>query len=75
MHLYSLSIHRFSKENKSQIQPYTFIPFGAGPRNCIGSRFAMLETKIAVARIISEYELKSTTSQVNICGFYAVIGS
>ncbi|XP_060071556.1 cytochrome P450 3A8-like [Ylistrum balloti] len=51
---------RFSQENKSQIHPYTFMPFGAGPRNCIGSRFAMLETKIAIARIIKNYELKSS---------------
>ncbi|XP_033752365.1 cytochrome P450 3A11-like [Pecten maximus] len=54
---------RFSAENKSKIRPYTFIPFGAGPRNCIGSRFAMLETKIAVARIIRDYELKSAKDQ------------
>ncbi|XP_021373364.1 cytochrome P450 3A11-like [Mizuhopecten yessoensis] len=53
---------RFSPENKSQIRPYTFMPFGAGPRNCIGSRFAMLETKIAVARIIKDYELKPANS-------------
>lgn len=56
---------RFSPENKSQIQPYTFMPFGAGPRNCIGSRFAMLETKIAVARIIKDYELKPTHDSQN----------
>nr|WDY85986.1 cytochrome P450 9Z214 [Pagiophloeus tsushimanus] len=48
---------RFSDENKDLIKPYTFIPFGAGPRNCIGSRFAILEAKAVLYHLLLNFEI------------------
>lgn len=46
---------RFSDENKGLIKPNTFLPFGVGPRNCIGSRLALMETKSIVFNILSRF--------------------
>uniref|UniRef100_A0A8D0KXE7 Cytochrome P450 3A n=1 Tax=Strix occidentalis caurina TaxID=311401 RepID=A0A8D0KXE7_STROC len=50
---------RFSKENKEAINPYTYLPFGAGPRNCIGMRFALLTLKIAITILLQHFTFQT----------------
>ncbi|KAL1509780.1 hypothetical protein ABEB36_004464 [Hypothenemus hampei] len=56
---------RFSDENRDQITPYSYIPFGVGPRNCIGSRFAILESKALIYNLLLNFEIVPTKKTAN----------
>lgn len=51
---------RFSKESKLSYNPNAFLPFGNGPRNCVGIRLAMLEIKICIMHLIRQFRFEIT---------------
>lgn len=57
---------RFSSENIGKIQPYTYMPFGTGPHNCIGERFALIQTKVGLINLLKNYYV-TECSQTQAC--------
>ncbi|XP_043944864.1 cytochrome P450 3A19-like [Protopterus annectens] len=57
---------RFSKENIKTMDPYAFMPFGTGPRNCIGMRFALLSMKLALSSLLQNFSLEPCKETLSI---------
>ncbi|VEN46624.1 unnamed protein product [Callosobruchus maculatus] len=47
----------FSEENKAKRPPFTFMPFGEGPRMCIGMRFGKMQTKVGLITVLNNYKI------------------
>ncbi|XP_068459667.1 thromboxane-A synthase isoform X2 [Clinocottus analis] len=48
---------RFTPEAKAARHPFVYLPFGAGPRNCVGMRLAQLEIKMALVRLFRRFSI------------------
>ncbi|KAL6421544.1 hypothetical protein ACFW04_014293 [Cataglyphis niger] len=49
---------RFNADKIAARHPYAYLPFGEGPRICIGTRFGYMQTKIGLVSLLSKYKFK-----------------
>lgn len=56
---------RFMTESKEERTPFSYLPFGGGPRNCIGAAFGKAESSLVLARLIQGFDLALVESQVH----------
>ncbi|KAM7313311.1 cytochrome P450 3A24 [Ixodes scapularis] len=66
---------RFIDENIDTIRPYTYLPFGAGPRNCLGMRFALEAVKLSLLHSIHSVQFVRTENTQVPLEFVAGFGS
>jgi cytochrome P450 len=59
----SFEPQRFSKENQKAHRPFTYLPFGAGPRGCIGGNYAMLQILMILSVLVRKYDLQLAPDQ------------
>jgi len=64
---------RFGDEKFLKRNPYIYVPFSAGPRNCVGQKFAMIEQKILLFHVMSAFRIESTQEEDEIEACFEII--
>jgi len=54
---------RFNKTNEKLQAPFTYLPFGAGPRGCIGGNYAMLQILMILSSLLRKYDFELAPGQ------------
>jgi cytochrome P450 len=53
---------RFARDKVKERHPLSYMPFGGGPRTCIGTNMAMLQTLLIVANLVRRYDFSPASS-------------
>jgi cytochrome P450 len=64
---------RFRPDNVKKLDRWQYIPFGGGPRSCIGDHFAMLETTLALATVIRHSEIDSVEEEFPLAVYFTMV--
>jgi cytochrome P450 len=59
----SFDPERFTKVNEKLHPPFTYLPFGGGPRGCIGGNYAMLQILMILSAVLRNYDFELTPGQ------------
>jgi cytochrome P450 len=54
---------RFVKANEKLRTPFTYLPFGGGPRGCIGNHYALMQVLMIVADLVRKYDFELAPGQ------------
>jgi len=54
---------RFTKANEKLRKPFTYLPFGGGPRGCIGGNYAMLQILMILSGLLRRYDFRLDPGQ------------
>ncbi|WP_327696134.1 cytochrome P450 [Streptomyces sp. NBC_00459] len=57
---------RFTPDQETARHRYAWLPFGGGPRACIGRHFSMLESVLALAVLLREYDVEAPTAEMPV---------
>ncbi|XP_047118490.1 cytochrome P450 4V2-like [Schistocerca piceifrons] len=60
---------RFLPEESKERHPFAFLPFGGGPRSCLGSKYAQLQMRAALSRLLPAFRVTTTATREELEDF------